>query len=141
MKEQNYFLRFKIRKIDFLFSFTDVIRSSSGAGSVDFLKQIYETSGFCLRCGIRSCEPSEDQVVDFGASALNENSGTFSCAASGQPIRFESHLIRFLHLNRSNAYAVILAIRPTILFSYCRHHLIGSWIMESINKWDQICPD
>jgi len=39
------------------------------------MRQLYETSGFCLKCDPRGCEVGEEAVIEFGQSALRPSSG------------------------------------------------------------------
>ena len=84
-------------------------RSQRGYGTLDFIDELYDTAGKCLKCGLRSCEVVEDENFgDYADSALILHNGqlkvpgqcfvaelqsisemifsSLKCSASGRPL-------------------------------------------------------
>ena len=60
-------------------------RSQRGYGTLDFIDELYDTAGKCLRCGLRSCEVVEDENFgDYADSALMLHNGQLKVTGSGQ---------------------------------------------------------
>ena len=67
---------------------SETIEEASGIGTIHFMQRIFESAGFCLECGARSCEPGEQRVEDFADTALEEaDSGLYSCSSSGKVLK------------------------------------------------------
>ena len=66
-------------------------RSYFGRGSLDFMRQLYETSGYCLKFGPRACEPEDETVVEFGQSALRPSAGN-----DGISFAYSSSFVQFI---------------------------------------------
>lgn len=64
----------------------DVI--ANGRGSLDFLQKLYDTSGQCLECDLRTCTPIEGRAFrNFAQEALIKHKGQLKCSESGQPLK------------------------------------------------------
>lgn len=91
MIEQNHFLCDCNKVAWFIGAMTygfDRSVIANGRGSLDFLQQLYRTSGQCLKCNLMRCEPIQDQSFrDFASSALIKHENKLKCSASGQPLR------------------------------------------------------
>jgi len=68
-------------------SLEDIGSEKRGYGTLDFIDELYDTAGKCLRCGLRSCEVVEDENFgDYADSALMLHNGQLKCSASGRPL-------------------------------------------------------
>jgi len=68
-------------------SLKEIGSEKRGHGSLDFIDELYDTAGKCLKCGLRSCEVVEDENFgDFADSALTVHKGQLKCSASGRPL-------------------------------------------------------
>jgi len=68
-------------------SLEDIGSEKRGYGTLDFIDELYDTAGKCLRCGLRSCEVVEDENFgDYADSALILHNGQLKCSASGRPL-------------------------------------------------------
>ena len=44
---------------------------ANGRGSLQFLQKLYDTSGQCLECDLRTCNPVEGIIKDISFMCLN----------------------------------------------------------------------
>jgi len=65
---------------------SDII--ANGRGSLEFLKRLYDTSGQCLECDLRTCEPKDGHAFrNFAQAAVTKVKGRLICSASRQPLK------------------------------------------------------
>lgn len=61
---------------------------ADGRGNLDFLQKLYDTSGKCLECTLRRCDPVEGKSFkNFARSALIKHGEKLTCSVSGQPLK------------------------------------------------------
>ena len=59
-----------------------------GHGTLDFIDELYDTAGKCLKCGLRSCEVVEDENFgDFADSALTVHKGQLKVPSRTLPFQ------------------------------------------------------
>jgi len=57
------------------------ISKIKGTGTLDFLRQVYQTSGRCLKCSMNDCRPGSERLMDYAANSLVMNNEVLSCSS------------------------------------------------------------
>ena len=63
------------------------VKSRDGAGSLDFIQLVYDTSGSCLDCRLLSCTPGSTTFKEFARNTLVVQKDELKCSSSGQPLK------------------------------------------------------
>jgi len=64
---------------------------ANGRGSLQFLQKLYDTSGQCLECDLRTCNPIEGRAFrNFARAALVKHKGKLKCSDSAQYLKSQS---------------------------------------------------